>query len=265
VHSTRNTETHHPLQLEMGSKTHHEKCECANNWSPSPPSGAKQCFNIFPICDEGCCFPLTSLEHHVVRLKDMSKLSNNFDAPIHWTVQVKVKQSHHRPGEALKVPACCGSQICGKSAHGQPYAAAAFSLHEIFLVLISVRGWVNPRAIMQQTGLCQWKVPLTPLGIEPVTFQLVAQCLNQLCHHVPPSIEGSEWQIFILGGDLENLRNDKMQGFSMQCYDGLLQEMSNVSVWCQTCKLEKHNEIVWCVDFAAGWCPSASWHPSWMG
>jgi hypothetical protein len=51
---------------------------------------------------------------------------------------------------------------------------AAFTLQEIFLILISVRGWVEPRVIVWPGALCQWNIPMTLSGIEPATFQLLA-------------------------------------------------------------------------------------------
>jgi hypothetical protein len=68
----------------------------------------------------------------------------------------------------------------------QPYTLAAFIPQKIFLIFISVSGWVNPRAILQPERLCYWNFPVTPSGIKPATIQLVVQCLNHLCHHMPP-------------------------------------------------------------------------------
>jgi hypothetical protein len=64
--------------------------------------------------------------------------------------------------EALRVAGGWRSHIFRHSAHRwrqgcQPYEPVAFYPQERFLVLISVRGWVDPRAIVRLKGLGKFK------------------------------------------------------------------------------------------------------------
>ena len=76
---------------------------------------------------------------------------------VKYTAKIKVEQSHYRPGQALRVPGGWGSQISRQSAH---------------------EGGKVVSPTHRPEGLCQWKIPVTPSAIEPVTFRLVAQCLT---------------------------------------------------------------------------------------
>ena len=71
-------------------------------------------------------------------------------------IKKKVKQSHYRPGQALRVPEVEAPRF-QDSRHMKVVRLSGLRIgrlyhQEIFLVLISVRGWVNPKAIVQPVG-----------------------------------------------------------------------------------------------------------------
>ena len=109
---------------------------------------------------------------------------------------VKVKQSHYTPGQAPE-----GSRILRlpyfktigtwKWWGCQPYTPVLFILQEIFLVLISVRDWVNHRAIVWPEGLSQWKIPMTPSVIESETTDMSSTDNYQTKFYLPVPFAGS--------------------------------------------------------------------------
>jgi len=143
------------------------------------------------------------IEKHTANSSTRCGHKNIVFTRIFWTSDIRllkqnVKQSHYRPGQTPRVPAGWDSQISRQSAyeggkvvsptHQSPLQPPPHTHTQIFLVLISVTGWVNPRARVLPEGLCQLKNLTIPSGIEPATYRLTAQCLNQLCHRAPHKI-----------------------------------------------------------------------------
>jgi hypothetical protein len=95
-----------------------------------------------------------------------------------------VKLPHYRPGHPLGFQGLAAARF-SDNWHMNVVRLSVVRTgrlypQEIFLILFSVRGWVDPRDIVRPEGLCQWKIPMTQTGNEPATFGIVEQCLNQL-------------------------------------------------------------------------------------
>jgi len=96
----------------------------------------------------------------------------------------------------VRVPGVWGSQIIRQSAHegGKVVSLTHWPplppplSKEIFLVLISARGWVDPRAIGRPEGICQWKIPMTTIGNRtcdlPVFWRSASTNCATACHRV---------------------------------------------------------------------------------
>jgi hypothetical protein len=114
---------------------------------------------------------------------------NYFYCIVHWIIEIvwyhvkKVKQSHYRPWQALTVPGGWGSQNVRQSAHEGGKVVSP--THRPTLSWYSFLLEAESTAIVRSEGLCQWKIPVTPSGIEPATFRFVAQCLNHCANAYP--------------------------------------------------------------------------------
>jgi hypothetical protein len=99
------------------------------------------------------------------------------------------KLSLYSPEQALRIPEGCFQNVCTISTYRrqvfQHYAPVVFTPQDILLGLVSVRGWEDLRALVRPEKWSQWKIPVTPSGIEPATFQLVVQCFHRLRHRAP--------------------------------------------------------------------------------
>ena len=135
------------------------------------------------------CFDFNNKHYTVLRTTD-TLIINSTNIKKFWAHDdSKGKSVPLQAQGAQMVPGSYGSQISWRW-HRMVVRLSALRTgrlypQEILLVLISVRGWVDLRAAVRSEGLCQWKIPMTPSGIEPATIRFVAQHPNHCATAIP--------------------------------------------------------------------------------
>jgi len=133
--------------------------------------------------------PKRAVNNAVKRQRCVLKQASGVQSSCWWIVilRLKVNQSHYRPGQAQRVlrKLRFPDFVTTAQDSGRLSALRTGSLYpqEILLVLISVRGWFDPKAIVRSEGFCVNEKS----GIEPATFWFVAQHLNHCATAIPHS------------------------------------------------------------------------------
>jgi hypothetical protein len=111
-------------------------------------------------------------------------------------VKVKVKQSLYRPGQGPEgprnLPESLGNGHMKVARLSAPRTGSLYPPGDTFDIHFDHSTIVRPE------GSSQWKMPVTPSGIEPSISRPVSQCFNKLCHRVPPLKISIGWNSAIL-------------------------------------------------------------------
>jgi hypothetical protein len=110
-------------------------------------------------------------------------------------IRNKVKLSHYRPGQTLRLPGDWGPQISRQLAHeGGTVVSPTHQLslpppprkYSWYSFLLEAK--LTPGNHSAARRIMSMKNFNDASGIEPASFWLVVQCLNQMCHRVPQII-----------------------------------------------------------------------------